>query len=136
MPPDDTSTVAPGTAVPLPRDGPSNGVILRTGPDTFNLPNIGTYQVMWQASMDEAGQLDIALNSGAGFVELPYTVVGRATGTNQIVGMSFITTTVINTVLSIFNPAGNPTALTMTPYAGTAYGTTPVTAHLIIIQVA
>ena len=131
MPPDNAATVAVGGAVDFPQDGPAsgNGVISRTSASTFNLAAIGTYQVMFQVSVSEAGQLVLDLDSGAGTVELPYTVVGRATGTSQIAGMSLITTSVVNSTLSLHNPAGNSTALTITPLSG---GTHPVSAHLVI----
>ena len=41
------------------------------------------YQVLFQVSVTEAGQLILTLDSGAGSVELDYTVVGRATGTSH-----------------------------------------------------
>jgi len=129
MPPDNAATVAPGTDVSFPQDGPTSGAaIARTGPSTFNLSAIGTYQVMFQVSVTEAGQLILTLNGA----DLAYTVVGRATGTSQIAGMSLVTTTVINSILTVRNPAGNSTALTITPLAG---GTRPVSAHLVITQI-
>ena len=64
--------------------------------------------------------------------DLEYTVVGRTTGTSYITGMSLVTTTSVNSVLTIRNPAGNSTALTITPLAG---GTRPVSAHLVITQI-
>lgn len=129
MPPDNAATVAPGTDVSFPQDGPTSGTsIIRTGPSTFNLSAIGTYQVIFQVSVDEAGQLILTLNGA----DLAYTVVGRATGTSQIVGMSLVTTTVTNSLLTVRNPAGNSTALTITPLAG---GTRPVSAHLVITQI-
>ena len=129
MPPDNAATVAAGTDVEFPQDVATNTIITRTSASTFDLPNIGTYEVMFQVSVSEPGQLVIAL----GGVEQAFTVVGRATGTSQIVGFSFITTTVINTILSIRNPAANSTALTITPLAG---GTQSVSAHLTIKQLA
>jgi hypothetical protein len=130
MPPDNAATVAPGTNVSFPQDGPTSGtVITRTSPSTFNLSAIGTYQVLFQVSVDEAGQLILTLNS----VDLAYTVVGRATGTSQIVGMALVTTTATNSILTVQNPSGNATALTITPLAG---GTRAVSAHLVITQIA
>lgn len=131
MPPDNAMTVAVGGAVDFPQDGPSsgNGVISRTSANAFNLATIGTYQVMFQVSVSESGQLVLVLDSGGGAVELPYTVVGRATGTSQVVGMSLITTSVVNSTLSLRNPVGSFNALTITPLAG---GTNPVSAHLVI----
>lgn len=56
-----------------------------------------------------------------------------ATGTSQIIGMAIVTTTSVNSILTVRNPAGNATALTITPSAG---GTRPVSAHLVITQIA
>ncbi|MFB5253026.1 collagen-like protein, partial [Bacillus mycoides] len=132
MPPDNAATVAVGGDVDFPRDGPFNGAgIARTGADTFNLSAIGSYQVLFQVSVTEAGQLVLTLNSGAGAVELAYTVVGRATGTSQIVGMALVQTSVINSILTVRNPASESTALTITPLAG---GTESVSAHLVITR--
>ena len=83
--------------------------------------------MLFQVSVTEPGQLVLTLNGA----ELPYTVVGRATGTSQLVGMALVTTTVATSVLTVRNPAGNATALTVTPNAG---GTAPVSAHLVITQ--
>ncbi len=129
MPPDNSATVAPGTDVEFPQNGPaSGGAIARTSASTFNLSAIGTYQVMFQVSVSEAGQLILTLNGA----DLAYTVVGRATGTSQIVGMSLVNTSGIDSVLTVRNPAGNSNALTITPLAG---GTRPVSAHLLITQI-
>lgn len=129
MPPDNAATVAPGTDVSFPEDGPTSGsAVTRTGPSSFNLSAIGSYQIMFQVSVDEAGQLILTLNGA----DLAYTVAGRATGTSQIVEVALVSTTVINSILTVRNPAGNSTALTITPLAG---GTRPVAAHLVITQI-
>lgn len=128
MPPDNAASVAPGTDVSFPQDGPTSGVdIVRTGPSSFSLTEIGTYQVFFQVAVDEAGQLILTLNGA----DLAYTVVGRATGASEIVGMAIVTTTVINSILTVRNPAGNAAALTITPLAG---GTRPVSVHLVITR--
>ncbi|MCR8645907.1 collagen-like protein [Paenibacillus sp. N1-5-1-14] len=133
MPGDNGATVAPGTDVSFPQNGPTSGAtITRTGPSTFNMSAIGTYQVLFQVSVTEAGQLMLTLNGAP----LASTVVGRATGTSQIVGMALVQTTLANSTITVRNPSGNPTALTITPYAGAPAGTTPVSAHLIITQIA
>lgn len=130
MPGDNAATIAPGTDVSFPQDGPtSGGSIARLSDSSFTLTDVGTYQVLFQASIDEPGQLVLTLNGA----ELPYTVVGRATGTSQIVGMTLVETTVATSVLTVRNPAANTTALTLTPVAG---GTVPVSAHLVITQLA
>lgn len=129
MPPDNAATVAPGTDVSFPQDGPNSGSdIARTGPSSFNLAQIGTYQVLFQVGVTEAGQLILTLNGE----DLEYTVVGRATGASQIIGMTIVETTSINSVLTVRNPAGNAAALTITPAAG---GPRSVSAHLVITQI-
>lgn len=129
MPPDNAATVAPGTDVSFPQDGPNSGSgITRINASSFNLSEIGTYQILFKVSINEAGQLLLTLNNDA----LAYTVVGRATGTDQIVGMAIIETTSVNSILTVRNPADNSTALTITPNAG---GTNPVSAHLVTTQI-
>lgn len=84
MPPDNSATVAPGTYVEFPQDGPNNsGTIERTNASSFSLSDVGTYLIFFQVSISEARQLVLSLNDE----ELPFTVVGRATGTEQIVSM-------------------------------------------------
>ena len=127
MPPDNAATVAPGTDVSFPQDGPSTGspTIARTGAGTFNLAQVGVYRVEFQVSVSEAGQLILTLNGA----DLAFTVVGRATGTSQITATALVETTTADSVLTVRNPAGNSTALTITPLAG---GTRPVGATLLI----
>lgn len=128
MPGDNAATVAPDTAVLFPQNGPSSGVITRLNSSMFQLPTIGTYLVQFQVSVTEAGQLMLRLNSNL----VQDSVVGRATGTSQIVGTSLVTTTTPNSILEVVNPPGNSPALTITPFAG---GTHSVSAHLVIIRI-
>jgi hypothetical protein len=130
MPGDNSATVAVGAAVQFPNLGPNTASsITALSSSTFQLAHIGTYRILCQVSFNEAGQLIVNLN-GADLVQ---TCAGRATGTNQCVIMATITTSVINSVLSINNPTGNSTALTITPNAG---GASVVSANLIITQIA
>lgn len=131
MPGDNAATIAVGAPIQFPQTGPTGGGSppTRASASTFTLPNIGVYEVTWQASITEAGQLQLAL-AGVG---LPNTVVGRATGTNQIFGSTIINNLVAGQALSVINPAGNSTALTMTVIAG---GTHSVSATLSIKQLA
>jgi hypothetical protein len=129
MPDDNATPVPAGGDVDFPQDGPSSGSlgITRIGADSFRLSAIGAYQVLFQVSVTEPGQLILTLNG----VDLGYTVVGRATGTSQIVGMAIVRTTAVDSVLTVRNPAGNTPALTITPSAG---GNRPVSAHLVITR--
>jgi hypothetical protein len=126
MPPDNTATVAPGTDVDFPEDGPSTtSDITRINPAAFALAEIGVYQVAFQVPVTEAGQLSLTING----VPVNYTVVGRATGTSQIAETALVQTTVVDSILTVRNPIGNSTALTITPLAG---GTSLVSATLLI----
>jgi hypothetical protein len=129
MPPDNAATVAVGADVQFPQDGPASGTggITRLNAGQFQLRSVGTYQVMFQVSVSEPGQLELTLNG----VELSYTTVGRATGTSQIVGAALVQTAVANSVLSVRNPVGGIVAMTITPLAG---GSHPVSAHLVITR--
>jgi hypothetical protein len=127
MPPDNAATVAAGSDVAFPRDGVSSGAIVRTSASTFVLTAIGVYQVSFEVSISEPGQLMLTLDG----IELPDTVVGRATGTNQLTGTFLVETTAVGSVLTVRNPTGNTPALTITPLAG---GTRAVSAHLVITR--
>jgi hypothetical protein len=128
MPGDNAATVAPGTAVSFPRDGAASGGIFGVTDSQFNLPTAGVYEVFWQVSVSEAGQLVLALDG----VEQAHTVAGRATGTSQITNQVLLVTTTENSRLTVRNPAGNPAALTVTPVAG---GARPVSASLVVKKI-
>ena len=126
MPPNNAATIAIGAPINFNQDGPSNNSdITRISATTFNLASIGLYEIIFQVSINEAAQLVIVING----TELDYTVIGRATGANQLIGISIISTIIPNSILSINNPIGNASALTITPIAG---GTKAVSANLII----
>lgn len=129
MPGDNVFPVSPGAAVLFPQVGPTSASsIVKLNSSTFGLLAIGTYQVMFQVSVNGPGQLALSLNGAA----LPSTTVGRATGSSQIVGIALVTTTGPNSLLSVINPlSGNPAGLTVTPLAG---GADPVSAHLVITR--
>ncbi len=128
MPGDNTATIAPGTAINFPQNGPTNGIITRSSANQFILPDVGIYQINWQVSVSEAAQLILQLNG----TELTNTTVGRATGTSQIVGNTIIITTLPNSILSVVNATGNTPAITITPTAG---GTRAVSATLVITRI-
>jgi hypothetical protein len=127
MPPDNAATVAPGTDVDFPQDGPqdSSADIARASAGSFVLGNIGVYHVAFSVPVDEAGQLELTLDGNP----LAYTVTGRATGTSAIAGGALVQTTAVNEILTVRNPADESTSLTITPLAG---GTDPSSATLTI----
>lgn len=131
MPPDNAATVPAGAPVEFPRNGPAAGSITRLTSAEFRLPSIGTYSIDFSVSVNEPGQLVVALDSGGVTVELPYTVYGRATGTSEISGVALVTTTVANSTIELRNPKGNTPALTITPLAG---GAQAAAASIVIQQ--
>jgi hypothetical protein len=128
MPGDNGASIAPGADLLFPQNGPTFGLdILRLSSSSFTLVTVGIYQVMFQVSVTESAQLVIVLNAGQNAA----TVVGRATGTSQLVGICLVETVLPSSILSIRNPLGQPIALTATPVAG---GVNPVSAHLVITR--
>ena len=115
-------SIGVGEPVPFPMDGPSSG-LYRFNATEFVLPDVGVYEVTWQVSVNEPGQLVLTLDG----VEVPSTVVGRNTGTTQIVGNVLIQNSVPGSLLSVRNPTYTTVALTISPSAG---GSTPFTSPL------
>lgn len=141
MTPDNPTPIPGGSAVAFPNDGPANGGIVRTGPTTFLLPEVGTYLVEFRVSLERSedttgSQLVITLNG----TELAYTLVGVGFNASpndaiELVGMALVTTTTPNSILSITNPSGSE-PLFLEPFAGSSGADQiPVSAHLVIIRV-
>ena len=103
--------IVPGAAIPFPRTGPVSG-IARSSPSTFVLAAVGVYEVSWQVSVNESGQIAASVNG----VEVDNTAVGRNALASQIVGDVLIETTVVNSSLRLVNWGYD--LLTMTPCAG------------------
>ena len=127
MPADNAATVPLFAPIEFPQAGPASGSITSLGASVFNISNPGVYQVHFDVSVTEPGQLGIQING----ILQPNTVVGRATGTSQITGTFIIVTSSPNSSISVIN-AGGFSALTITPLAG---GINPVSAHLVITQI-
>ena len=128
MPTDNATAITPGSDVAFSRNGViANTNIGRTNDTDFLLNATGTYLVMWNASIGEAGQLVLTLND----TELPYTVVGTETG-EELAGFTILNITTPSTI-TVRNPIANTTNVTLTPNAG---GTDPVSAHITIVQIA
>lgn len=83
----------------------------------MNLSDIGTYEVTFNVHTTEPGQLQLELNGTA----LDYTTAANmnpTAGGHPIGGTFLVTTAAINAKLAVINPAGNSTALTITPADG------------------
>lgn len=126
-PNDNPTAIAQNTAVEFPNSSASTTGITRLTNSTFNLADTGTYLIMFKVNTNTAGQLGIAVN---GAVQ-PNATFGNAADNGIIEGKTIITTTAVNTVLSIVNPIA--TAITVTPSAG---GTEATVSDLTIIKLA
>ena len=141
MPGDNASTIAINGPIGFPQAGPASTStsITALSQYSFQLGPAGIYEVSWQVSVTEAGQVvvcaDNSLLVGA-LVAAPHkilrTVVGRATGTSQLIGRTLVQSSAPSATLSIRNGA-SASALTITPIAG---GTDSTSANLVIRQVA
>lgn len=122
------SIITQNEEIAFPLNGPANS-ITRNGLSLseFVLTATGTYEVNWQVLVDEEGQLALYLNGAM----LPQTVVGRRTGSSQIVGDLLISTTIPSSILSVCNP--NATPITIVQNDG---GAQPDTVTLTIKQIA
>lgn len=130
MSPDNADEIAPGEDIAFPRNGIiANTNIGRAGDSAILLSAAGTYLILFQVSVTQSAQLVLTLNGN----ELDYTVAGRASGTDQIVGMAIVAAAAPNSILTLRNPAANDIALTITPESG---GDEAVSAHLIVLQLA
>ncbi len=126
MPGDNEIAVAVGADVEFPKNGPTTSTgTVRANRSHFVLTDPGVYRVAFGVSVNEPGQLVLTLDG----TEIPYTVVGRATGTSLIGLTTLVETSTPDAVLTVRNPAGNSTALTITPFAG---GAQAVSATLLI----
>jgi len=125
MPPNNANVILPGNDIEFPQDGSMFGYdINRLSLTSFDLVNVGTYQVLFQIPVNEPGQLLLTLNGN----ELPNTMVGRGTGSTQIVGVQMLTTTLPNSTLTVRNPlVGTPLTL--------LNGSVPLSANLMITRV-
>ncbi len=137
MPGDNPATVAADAGVRFQQLGPANGILKSAALDPVSgaadtqiiIPATGIYQVSWQVSVTEPGQLMLDLNHS--IANTAHTVAGRATGTSQIMNDVLISA-VANDLLRVVNPVGNAAALTITPTAG---GTHAVGAMLVIKRI-
>ena len=129
MPNDNSGNILPGENINFPLDGPIIGTdISRFSPNDFSILTVGYYQVLFQVSVSESGQLVVVLNG----IEIPYTIVGKSNLMSQIVGMCCIYV-IQPSILNIRNPLNSLSSLEITPNAG---GINPVSAHLLITRLA
>lgn len=124
---DNPVAIAPAAAIAFPQDGfvSVGGDIVRTGASTFQLVSAGIYRVEFQVSVTEPAQLQLRLTSTGAIAS---SVVGRATGNTQIVGISYVTA-VAGDILEVINASAID--INVTNLAG---GTHAVSAHLVITR--
>lgn len=129
MPPDNEALVEAGKDIEFPNNGPSSGKsIKRIDRKSFNLLNVGTYQVFFQVNVSEPCQVILTLNDE----ELEYTLLDNPSYSSRIIGMFLIKTNKENSTLTVRNYSCNNTNLTVTKT--TSEDKKSISAHLIILQ--
>ena len=128
MPSDNASPIAVGSSVEFPRINTVSGTDISGSNSIFTLGPIGVYQVSFQVGVTDVSgcQLGLALNGTL----LPGSVVGTL-GSNSINGVTLVTTTIVNSTLSVINPTGNARSIIVTANLG---GVQAVAAHLVITR--
>jgi hypothetical protein len=131
MPFDNPDTIYGGQAIVFGGNGPVLGSITRSiNADSLSeiiLPKIGTYQITFQVGVMGPAQLILVLDGN----ELSSSVVGNGMGSNQIFGISLLSTSHDNTTLSLRNPAANLPITLLQGAGGNRY----LTAHIIILRI-
>lgn len=128
-PSDNPDAITAGSAVEFPGTSAQSAGITRLTDSTFNLAEAGTYLVMFKVNSAQTGQLQAAVNSTG----IANAVFGTGSDNTEINGLTIITTTDANTVLSIINPTNSTSSFTVAQNAG---GTNPSISTLTIIKLA
>jgi hypothetical protein len=119
---DYAATIAVASRVPFPQNGPSIGPqVTRNSPSDFRVGVAGLYEVSWSIEFAEPSQLAVARNAG---VLVTNADVVNDTCNRSGAGTQLNTNTVLvqlaaGDLVSIVNPPGNATALTVDPGDGT-----------------
>lgn len=122
-----SSQIQNGSCVPFPLTGELEGNIIPLTTSTFQLSDIGIYDVSWVVPVNETGQLELLLNG----VSVAKSIMGTGTTFTILSNRLLIDTTVVNSTLCVANPVGN-TNITVTPDAG---GVNATTAQLTILRI-
>lgn len=122
-----TSDIQNGSCVPFPLTGELEGNIIPLTVSTFQLSDIGIYDVSWVVPVNQTGQLELLLNG----VSVAKSIMGTGTTFTILSNRLLIDTTVVNSTLCVANPVGN-TNITVTPDAG---GVNASTAQLTILRI-
>ncbi len=124
---EETVNLSPGEDYPLPDNGPTEGGISRIDETSFNLAETGSYLVMFHVTTIQTPKLGLTLNGEI----LDYTIAGRPSGGSEIVGMTVVTTTQENAVLTLRYPEGENGGEAVTADNPTLN----TTSHLVIVRI-
>ena len=129
VPPNNENEIQPGDSVEFPIDYITNTNIIRVNNKAFKLVQTGIYEIKFILSITHPAQLVVSMDSGSGFIQQSHTVVGRNSGSSQLIGDVFIKVTKTNSIICISSPLENNNPIRITPTAG---GTLAETCYLII----
>lgn len=122
-----TSPIVNNTCVPFPLTSELQGNIIPLSVSTFQLSDIGIYQISWVVPVNTTSQLELQLNG----IPIDKSRMGTGTGFTILSNSILIDTTVVNSTLCLANPINN-TDLIVTPQAG---GVDNTTAQLTILRI-
>ena len=124
----ETINLQPGEDYPLPENGASSGGITRIDQTTFNLADTGSYLVMFNVTTIQTPKLGLTLNGEM----QDYSIAGRPSGGSEITGMTIISVTQENSVLTLRYPDGQTEETSAVPAENPQLDTT---SHMVIVQV-
>jgi hypothetical protein len=108
------TTVAAGTDITFNTAGPINGVTFSTGTSTLLLPNTGTYNAAYSATVASAGAIQISLTLNGAVVPQSTVSLPSALSVN---GSTLFVVTTPNSVLTLRNTNSGSLVLSNSPNA-------------------
>jgi hypothetical protein len=129
MPPDNSENIESGNKIDFPNTYFECPIIIRSTSSTFNLINIGFYEIKFILNITQTAQVIVCLDDGAGFKPQYNMVSGRNSGSSQLIGNFIFQTFKMDTKVCIMNPIENNTPIKITETAG---GTLPECCTLFI----
>ena len=124
---EEAAILRPGEDFVLPENGASGGGITRVSESSFQLADTGHYLMMFHVTTIQTPKLGLTLNGEL----LDYTVAGRPSGGSQIVGMTVVTVSQENSVVTLRYPEDESDNTGVLPAENPREDTT---SHLVIVQ--
>ncbi len=132
IPPNNENDILPGESIEFPLDYITNINIVRVNNKAFKLMLAGIYEIKYILSITQPAQLVVSMDSGSGFIQQLHTVVGRNSGSSQLIGDVFLKVDIPGSIICLASPVENNNPIRVTPTAG---GTLAETCYLIVSKI-